>query len=66
MTALDTLRDNLKLRPWWMNAIMAFCIYMALIYMPWDIFIKPVAVDQEVWFGYMFTGWAAKATAPSS
>lgn len=43
---------------------MLFCLYMALVYMPWDIFIKPVAEDQEVWFGYMFTGWAAKATAP--
>lgn len=32
--------------------------------MPFDIFIKPVATDQEVWFGYMLTGWAAKATEP--
>ena len=60
----QTLRSNLAQRPWWMNAVMAFCAYMAFIYMPWDIFIKPVAVDQEVWFGILFTGWAAKATAP--
>jgi hypothetical protein len=31
--------------------------------LPWDIFIKPLAVDQEVWFGVLFTGWAAKAGA---
>ena len=45
---------------------MLFCLYMALVYMPWDIFIKPVAEDQEVWFGYMFTGWACLLyTSPS-
>ena len=63
MEALQTLRDNLKLRPLWMNLLLAFCAYMTFIYLPWDIFIKPVAEDQEVWFGYMFTGWAAKVTA---
>lgn len=47
-----------------MQPLLLFCVYMALVYMPWDIFIKPVAEDKEVWFGYMFTGWAAKATAP--
>ena len=39
---------------------MVFCGYMAFIYMPWDFFLKPVAADQEVWFGILFTGWAAK------
>ena len=51
-------------RPWWMNLIWFFCIYMTFIYLPFDLFIKPVAVDQEVWFGFMLTGWAAKLTAP--
>lgn len=51
-------------RPWWMNATMLFCAYMAFIYMPFDMFFKLVADDQEVWFGYMLTGWAAKATEP--
>lgn len=51
-------------RPFWMNAIMVFCAYMTFIYMPFDMFIKPVAEDQEVWFGIMLTGWAAKATEP--
>jgi len=50
-------------RPIWMNALLLFCAYMALIYLPWDIFVKPIAVDQEVWFGVLFTGWAAKLLA---
>jgi hypothetical protein len=64
MNVMETLRDNLTLRPWWMNLILAFCAYMTFIYVPWDFFIKPVAEDQEVWFGFMLTGWAAKATEP--
>ena len=58
------LRAEWDRRPWWMNLMFGFCVYMTFIYMPWDIFIKPVAEDQEVWFGILFTGWAAKATAP--
>ncbi len=59
----DRLRELLRGRPHWMNAVMAFCFFMTFFYMPWDIFIKPVEVDQEVWFGILFTGWAAKLTA---
>jgi hypothetical protein len=62
-TPVDRLREWFAGRPGWMNALMVFCFFMACIYMPWDIFIKPVAEDQEVWFGIMFTGWAAKLTA---
>jgi len=54
---------NLNLRPWWMNGILFFCVFMTFIYLPWDIFIKPLDQDQEVWFGLLFTGWAAKAGA---
>jgi hypothetical protein len=43
--------------------LLAFCAYMTFIYLPWDVFIKPLEVDQEVWFGILFTGWAAKAGA---
>jgi short-subunit dehydrogenase len=60
---IDWLNDIFRGRPWWMNILMVFCIYMTFIYLPWDIFWKPVAEDQEVWFGVMFTGWAAKLTA---
>ncbi len=52
------------MRPWWMNLIMGFCLYMAFIYMPFDIFWKPVALDEEVWFGITLHGWPAKLTAP--
>jgi|TARA_Y100000310_G_scaffold35292_1_gene33368 hypothetical protein len=52
-------------RPIWMNLLMLFCGYMTFVYMPWDLFVKPVAVDQEVWFGILLTGWAAKATEPA-
>ena len=44
--------------------MLAFCAFMSFIYLPYDLFWKPVAQDQEVWFGIMLTGWAAKATEP--
>lgn len=59
----EWLFDVFRERPWWMSASMIFCAYMAFIYLPWDIFIKPVAEDEEVWFGLLFTGWWAKALA---
>jgi hypothetical protein len=58
-----SLRENFNSRPLWMNGLLLFCTYMTFIYLPWDIFLKPLAEDQEVWFGIMFTGWAAKAGA---
>ena len=33
---------------------------MAIIYLPFDLFFKPVSDDQEVWFGILFSGWVAK------
>jgi hypothetical protein len=56
------LRQNLAMRPHWMNGLLLFCAFMTFIYLPWDLFVKPVVEDQEVWFGYTFTGWFAKAT----
>lgn len=61
---MENLKQIFAGRPLYMNALMAFCAYMTFIYMPFDIFIKPVDQDEEVWFGYMLHGWAAKATAP--
>ncbi|MCU0668369.1 MAG: SDR family oxidoreductase [Myxococcota bacterium] len=58
------LREVLGRRPAWMNALLGFCAYMSFVYMPWDFFVKPVAVDEEVWFGFLLHGWAAKATEP--
>ncbi len=63
-----TMREKLTTlfagRPIWMNLLMLFCAYMTFIYMPFDLFFKPVAEDVEVWFGYSLYGWAAKATEP--
>ncbi len=59
----DWLHDIFRDRPWWMNALMVFSAWMAFVYMPWDIFWKPVAEDQEVWFGLLFTGFGAKILA---
>ena len=47
-----------------MNVLWAFCLYMTFIYLPFDIFIKHVEGDEEVWFGFVLHGWAAKLTAP--
>jgi short-subunit dehydrogenase len=47
-----------------MNLLMVFCAYMAFVYVPWDFLLKPAAVDEEVWFGIRFHGWAAKLTEP--
>ncbi len=58
------LRDHLARRPGWMNAVMFFCIFATVIYVPWDFFLKPVADDHEAWFGVLLTGYWAKATEP--
>lgn len=63
MTPID-LRAAWTARPWWMNLIFGFCLFMTFVYMPFDMFWKPVAADQEVWFGFLLTGWAAKLTEP--
>ena len=55
---------ELRRRPWWMNLLWGFCLYMTFIYVPFDLFLKPVAQDEEVWLGFVLHGWAAKATAP--
>tara|TARA_Y100000031_G_scaffold34188_1_gene38247 strand:+ start:509 stop:934 length:426 start_codon:yes stop_codon:yes gene_type:complete len=59
----EILLNQYRSRPLWMNGLLFFCGYMTFIYLPWDIFLKPLAEDQEVWFGIMFTGWAAKGGA---
>lgn len=51
-------------RPGWMNAVLLFCAFMAFVYVPWDVLVKPVALDEEVWLGLRLHGWAAKLTAP--
>src|SRR5262247_3840885 len=58
------IREQLGRRPTWMNVLMVFCAYMTFIHMPYDVFVKPVASDQEAWLGLLLYGWWAKATEP--
>jgi short-subunit dehydrogenase len=53
-------RAHMRRRPWWMNALMYFSMFMAVIALPRDFFCTPVARDDQVWFGIMLHGWAAK------
>lgn len=57
-------RERMRQRPWWMNLLMVFSAYMALVYMPWDFFVKPAARDAEAWFGFLLHGGWAKLTEP--
>jgi len=56
----DWLEDVFRDRPTWMNVVLVFCAFMTFVYVPWDFFIKPVASDEEVWFGILFHGGWAK------
>ena len=59
-----TVRGLMGGRPWWMNLLGMFCLYMTFIYVPFDFFLKPMAQDREVWFGVALAGFWAKATEP--
>ena len=64
MNVIDRVKGLFEGRPVWLNLLMVFCAYMTFIYMPFDMFLKPVSEDKEVWFGILLSGWAAKATEP--
>ena len=49
-------------RPWWLNGVWMFCLYMTFIYIPFDFFTKPMADWEEVWFGFKIVGWSAKVS----
>ncbi|MEM8766731.1 MAG: hypothetical protein AAGE43_04760 [Pseudomonadota bacterium] len=57
---MDLKADWAK-RSWWLNLVLLFCLFMTFLYSPFDVVLKPLAEDEDVWLGYMFTGWAAKA-----
>jgi hypothetical protein len=61
--AQNDWRAELARRPGWMNALFGFCLFMAVVYVPWDLFVKPLARDEEVWFGIRFYGVLAKLLA---
>jgi hypothetical protein len=64
MQLIEPIRRDLLRRPWWMTAMYIFCIYMTFVYMPFDIFWKSTANDEEVWFGITFHQEWAKVLAP--
>ena len=64
MKIISQIKDDWFRRPWWMNLMFYFCVYMTIIYMPFDFFYKPVELDEEVWFGITLHGWYAKLTEP--
>ena len=49
----NALSTEWRRRPWWMNCALCFCLFMTFVYMPFDMLLKPVAEDQEVWFGFL-------------
>ena len=61
---ISQIKEDWFRRPWWMNLMFYFCVYMTIIYMPFDFFYKPVELDEEVWFGVTLHGWYAKLTEP--
>lgn len=63
-TVFVAVREDWAKRAWWMTLLFYFCVYMTVIYMPFDFFLKPLANDHEIWFGFALTGWWAKLTEP--
>ena len=43
----DWWRAQRRRRPWWMNGLMYFCIFMAAVALPLDLFHTPVAHDDQ-------------------
>ena len=64
LSIFSSLSQDWHSRPWWMSLMFYFCVFMTVIYLPYDLFFKPVMEDQEIWFGFTLTGWWAKATEP--
>ena len=60
MSPADRLRRQWGRRPWWMNALLLFCAYMALVSVPRDLLTTPTLSDEEVWLGIRFAGVPAR------
>ncbi len=56
----DWVRDQWARRHWGLNVLLLFSAFMTFVYVPWDFFVKPVGLDEEVWFGVIFRGGWAK------
>jgi len=61
-------RAFLARQPRPVGGVFLFCAFMTFVYMPYDVLVKPftqaLADAEEVWFGYMLRGTAAKLTEP--
>lgn len=55
-----SMKAEWEKRPWWLNLILLFCLFMTFAYSIFDVVLKPVAEDEDVWLGFVFTGWGAK------
>jgi short-subunit dehydrogenase len=53
-------RAQLARRPMWMNVLLLYCAVMAAVALPLDFFGTPLSRDEQVWFGIVWHGWAAK------
>jgi hypothetical protein len=62
------LRGWLSRHPRWLAGVFLFCVFMTFVYMPFDFLLKllwqDVSQAEEVWFGVMLHGKAAKLTEP--
>ena len=50
-------------RPLWMTALLVVCLLGVIVNVYRDVLIAD-SRNVEVWFGFEFTGWVAKLTAP--
>ena len=64
MTLMSKLREDWALRPWWMNGLFYFCVYMTVYLHALRLISKARGRRSRnlVWFS--LTGWWAKATEP--
>src|SRR5262245_56050635 len=65
---MQRLRDLLREYPLSVGSVFLFSLFMTCLYLPYDFLLKPlfrpIEAAQEVWFGFMLRGWAAKLTEP--
>ena len=45
MAMISGFSKNVKQRAWWANALLAFCLYMTIVYLPFDLFFK---LEEEI------------------
>jgi hypothetical protein len=51
MAMISGFSKNVKQRAWWANALLAFCLYMTIVYLPFDLFFKPLPKTKKFGLG---------------